>query len=218
MMRFGPLVLLAALLLSPAARAQTAPAAATMAGTGLVDPGALTLQPGDAVRVQIWQEQDLTGEFLVDSDGTVVLPLLGEKQVTGIPVRDLRRQLIEDYRVHLRNPSINITPLRRLHVLGEVQRPGLYAVDPTTNLAGAIALAGGATPGGSLSRITILRDGEQITQRVGPGVTVTSAGVRSGDQIIVERRGWFERNSNFVISTVLSLTTIISTIIIQTNR
>lgn len=212
MIRFGPLVLLAALLLSLPAQAQPG------AASGVVDPSALTLQPGDAVRVQIWQEQDLTGEFLVDSDGTVVLPLLGEKQVTGIPVRDLRRQLIEDYRVHLRNPSINITPLRRLHVLGEVQRPGLYAVDPTTNLAGAIALAGGATPGGSLSRITILRDGVQITQRVGPGVTVTSAGVRSGDQIIVERRGWFERNSNFVISTVLSLTTIISTIIIQTNR
>jgi polysaccharide export outer membrane protein len=209
MKRFRALLVLAALALRPSAGAAQ--------DSGLVDPNQLTLQPGDAVRVQIWQEEDMSGEFLVDSEGIVVLPLLGEKQVTGIPVRDLRRQLVQDYQVHLRNPSISITPLRRLHVLGEVQRPGLYAVDPTTNLAGAIAMAGGATPTGTLANITILRDGQRYRSRVGAGTTVTIAGVRSGDQIIVERRGWFERNSTFVVSTLISLATIVSAIIINSN-
>lgn len=204
----------AALLLSLLLGLALAPRAAA---AQVPDAGAMTLMPGDAVRVQIWQEPDLTGEFLVDSDGIVILPLLGEKKVTGIPVRDLRRQLIEDYRVSLNNPSINITPLRRIHVLGEVQRPGLYAVDPTTNLAGVIALAGGATPTGTLGRITILRDGERLQERVGAGTTVTGADLRSGDQVIVERRSWFERNSTFVVSAILSATTIVSSIIINSR-
>ena len=45
-----------------------------------LDPG---LRPGDAVRVDIWQEEDLTGEFLVAPSGTVVFPLVGEREVAG---------------------------------------------------------------------------------------------------------------------------------------
>jgi polysaccharide export outer membrane protein len=173
----------------------------------------LTLGPGDLIRVEVYREEELKGEYLVDELGMVVLPLLGEQRVAGIPMRQLRRRLVEAYQVHLRNPSIIITPLRRINVLGEVQRPGMYAIDPTVSVAGAVAIAGGATTAGDLRKVRILRDGRVYGQRLGPGTVLSEADIRSGDQIFVERRSWFDRNSTFVVSTTLSLTSIIIAIL-----
>ena len=168
--------------------------------------GKLTLQPGDVVKVAIWREEGLSGEFPINEDGLVTLPLLGEKEVTGIPIADLRRVLVEEYRVHLRNPSIEITPLRRVHILGQVNEPGLYKVDPTISLAGAVAMAGGTNYNGNLDNIRIVRDGAVIRQRVSPGATLDVVDVRSGDQIFIMHGSWISRNYPFLVSTMVSLT------------
>jgi polysaccharide export outer membrane protein len=178
-----------------------------------------SLQPGDVLRISIWREPELSGEFIVDLSGRTTLPLLGEQQVAGMAVGDLRGRLVEMYRGQLRNPSISITPLRRVNVLGSVQRPGVYAVDPTTTLAGLIAQAGGATPEGSLDRIRIVREGEVILQRAGGTQTLTNANVRSNDQVYVERRGWLDRNSGSLLSAAVTVgTSLISTLIIVSSN
>ncbi len=181
--------------------AQSGPAAAS---------NGVTLRPGDVLKIEIWREEDLSGEFLVDEEGIVTLPLLGERQVTGIPLRRLREELLEAYRVQLRNPSISVTPLRRIHVLGEVNKPGLYELDPTISLAAVVALAGGATPTGDLNRIRVIRGNQIIRKRVGAAEAVNAIDIRSGDQILVDRRSWFERNSTFVISVALGAPSIIA--------
>jgi protein involved in polysaccharide export with SLBB domain len=168
-----------------------------------------SLQPGDMIRVDIWREPDLSGTFPVNDRGVVTLPLLGRTEVVNLALDELQDRLIEAYQVHLRNPSINITPLRRINILGEVGRPGLYEVDPTVSLAGVIGLAGGVTPAGDMDRIRIIRGGEVLYERVGAASTVNAADVRSGDQIVVLQRSWFERNSTFVVSLVLSVTSIV---------
>jgi protein involved in polysaccharide export with SLBB domain len=178
----------------------------------------LALRPGDMIRVKVYREPELNGEYLVDLEGLTTLPLIGEQPVTGIPIRELRQRLVEAYKVHLQNPSIEITPLRRIQILGEVQRPGLYPIDPTVTIAGAVALAGGATPSGDITRIRIFRDGQSLDARVGVAKSLTSFDIRSGDEIIVDQKSWFTRNSPFVISAVLSATSIITSIIISTNR
>lgn len=183
-----------------------APAAAQNAAVRIDQ---VTLLPGDVVRVQIWREEDLSGEFPVDEGGRVILPLVGEKSVAGIPMGRLRDQLVEDYRVHLRNPSITITPLRRVNVLGEVQKPGMYTLDPTLSLAGAVALAGGANSIGDINRIQIIRNGQTVYKRASAGQTLEGVELRSGDQILVQRRSWFDRNSTFIVSTLLSATSIV---------
>jgi len=169
--------------------------------------------PGDGLVVQIWREPDLSGEFAVDESGNVTLPLLGTIAVQGIPLRDVRDRLLESYLVELRNPSITIRPLRRVYVLGEVNRPGLQALDPTLSLAGAVAIAGGANPLGDLSRLTIVRDGVELPASVGPQMDLATVGVRSGDQIFVGRRSWWERNAPFVTSTVLGVAGIVVAIV-----
>lgn len=197
--RLAPLLLAAVCLLAGRAGAQTQTEA--------------VLRPGDAIRVEIWREEDLSGDFTVALDGTVTLPLLGRQDLTEIPLNMLRDTLTAQYRVHLRNPSINVTPIRRVTVLGQVQKPGLYGADPTIALAGLVALAGGATGEGSLDRIRIVREGQVLRERVGAGETLTSADVRSGDHIIVDQKSWFARNSTFVVSTMLTLGSIAISII-----
>ena len=173
----------------------------------------VSLAPGDVVKLEVWQEEDLSGEFLVDEDGQVTLPLLGPVDVSGIPVRQLRARLIEAYRVQLQNPSITVTPLRRVLVLGEVHEPGVYNVDPTISLAGAIALAGGATPGGDLRRLRVVRDGVVVKEGATAEGSLAANQVLSGDQIFVERRSWFDRNSTFLVSAMLSVTSIVISIL-----
>ena len=173
----------------------------------------LTLMPGDLVQVAVWRELDLSGEFQVNPEGIVVLPLLGEWAVGGRDWAVVKEEILQAYRKELRNPSIELTPFRRVYVLGEVTLPGLYPVDPTVSLAGAVASAGGANPQGDLKKIKIVRDGKVILDGISGEEALSALDVRSGDEIYVDRRGWFERNSTFLVTAALSLTTIIVTLV-----
>ena len=163
---------------------------------------ATTMAPGDIVRVEIWQERDISGDFLVHPNGNAVLPLLGEQRMAGIPVGVLRDSLRVRYRRLLKNPSINITPLRRVQVLGEVMRPGVYVMDPTVSLSGLIAMASGANINGDVRKISIMRDGQVYRPRIGAGMTLMEADIRSGDQVVVGQKSWAVRNSVFLVGMI----------------
>jgi polysaccharide export outer membrane protein len=171
--------------------------------------GDLVLLPGDVIHVSIWREGELSGDFRVHPEGYVILPLLGQKPVTDLPWQRVRDRLLEAYQEELRNPSIELTPLRRIYVLGEVARPGLYPVDPTVSLAGAVALAGGATLMGDLRKLRVVRAGVVVLDGIPSEAALSSLDVRSEDEIFVGRQGWFYRNSTFVISALLSVSTIV---------
>ena len=182
---------------------------------GVSDPGKLFLVPGDIVRVVIWREQDLTGDFQVDQDGKVVLPLLGELRVDNKEWDAVRDQLLQGYRRELRNPSIELTPFRSVYVLGEVNLPGRYNVHPTNdNLAGAVSLAGGVTSDGVVTKMRIVRDGVIILDGIVGEESLAGLGIRSGDQLFVGRRGWFDRNSTFLVSAILSVSSVLVTILL----
>lgn len=191
----------------------SAPLAAQTAPAGPPESEEATLMPGDAVKVLIWREEELSGEFPVDATGRVTLPLLGDLMVTGMHTGVLRDSLIVLYRQQLRNPSITVTPLRRINVLGEVNKPGLYPVDPTITLAGAVAIAGGASSEGDIQKILVFRQGESRPERVSSLSRLDRVRIRSGDQIVVQRRNWFDRNSALVVSMLLSATSIVVTLI-----
>lgn len=168
------------------------------------------LRPGDAIRVQVWREEDLSGEFIVDQTGHVVLPLVGPKDVTGVPIDSLQAALVSDYRRYLENPSITVTALQRIAVLGEVRQPGLYPVDPTFTVTEALALAGGVAPSGDQGDIRLVRDGVVIRQTLDQSVRMGSLALRSGDQIVVGQRSWLVRNMALVTGLVGTVTTIVA--------
>lgn len=170
------------------------------------------VMPGDLINVQIVGEKDLNGQFLVDDRGIVVLPMVGARQVTWAPWHQTRDSLFALYARELRYPSVQLTPLRRVTVLGHVNLAGLHMLDPHVTLAGAIAVAQGASPDGDLGRVRIVRDGTTLLERAAIDATVASLGIRSGDQIYVGRRGWWDRNSGTVVGALISAVVLLVTV------
>jgi len=164
------------------------------------------LVPGDAIRVTVVQEPDLTGDFPVDQNGVVVFPLLGERVVTGMSADSLERTLVKAYREYLESPAINVTVLRRVSILGEVRQPGLYPVDLTMSLNEALAIAGGVSPNGNMKDIRLIRGDEVLYRDMSTGVALTATPLESGDQIVVGQRSWLSRNMALV-TTVLTIAT-----------
>jgi protein involved in polysaccharide export with SLBB domain len=203
-MRTRVLALLLSLVAPPIGAQTTAPAAVP----------AFELRPGDVVEVFLWREQALSGEFLVDERGMVLLPVIGSRSVVGAPWTVVRDSLMAAYARELRDQSVRLTPKRRVFVLGFVQEPGAYLADPTVPIAGAIALAGGASAEGDLRRVRVMRDGAVFMDAVSLESPLALSDVRSGDQIYVERRGWFDRNSPFFVSAMVGLAGIIVTLIV----
>lgn len=195
--RGGTTILAAALcalaLLPLPAPAQDAPAAATTAA-----PARDALLPGDVVRLRVWREPDLSGDFAVDETGTVVLPRLGPTRVSGVGAAELRERVARGYTAFLSHGSVEVTLLRRVQILGAVRAPGLYPVDATMTLGDALALAGGTTPQGHPDRVVLVRRGGEERTAVSRRALVADTPLGSGDQLFVPERGWLSRNPGVV--------------------
>jgi polysaccharide export outer membrane protein len=195
-------LLIAPLLLQPSlSRAQDSAFAAADSTGG-------RLQPGDVVRLKIWREPDLSGDFAVDEHGGVVLPKLGRVEVAGYFPDSLKSHLINSYSVYLRNPSIDVVLLRRITIIGGVRNPGLYPVDPTMTLADAYALAGGISPEGKSDEVQLVRGARRATYRFSGTTRISDTPLRSGDQLYVPLRSWISRNPWLATALIGTFTTL----------
>lgn len=168
--------------------------------------------PGDQIQLRVWREPDMSGEFMVDRDGTVVLPRVGRYDVRGETVTSLADSLLTELRVHLRNPSIEVRVLRRIRVLGHVNQPGLYRVDPTMSIGDALALAGGVAESGRDDEIELIRDGRRFLGDLTQQTRLGDVPLHSGDALFVPERHWLMRNYGFVLSGLSTLVVLISQI------
>jgi protein involved in polysaccharide export with SLBB domain len=173
------------------------------------------LRPGDAVRVYVPRDTGLSGTFDVDLQSVLTLPLVGRVDIAGKAWNQVSVQLLAAYRRELREPGITLTPMRRVIVLGAVNKPGSYLIGPTVTLSGAIAAAEGAVADGTVRRVRVTRGSSVIQADASRGLEIADIPVESGDQIFVLQRGWFARNSNFLITAILSLTGIVATLALR---
>lgn len=178
----------------------------------LLDSLAL-LKPGDQIRLRIYREPELSGDFQVSERGTVVLPRLGELEITTWPIDSIAPRLTRALAVYLRDPTVEVTPLRRVAVIGSVQRPALYPVDPTMSVFDALALAGGASADGVRDRVEVRRSGEQFTAWLDRPSSIADLKLRSGDQLYVPQKSWLSRNT-WLVSTLIGATVTFTTIMI----
>ena len=144
---------------------------------------------GDAVRVTVFQQPDLTTEARVSDRGTISMPLVGEVKLVGLTPSLAGAQIagaLKDGKF-LKNPQVSVALTtnrsRQVNVLGLVARPGRYALDETSSqLADVIAAAGGIAAGGD-EVVTLVRDGQsQKIPALAKGVYL-----KNGDTIHVER-------------------------------
>lgn len=153
---------------------------------GAQDPTVGGLAPGDQLRIIVWRNPELSGDFPIAADGTVIHPIYREVQVTGVPMAAVEEKLRTFLTRYTTNPQFVIMALVKIVVGGEVRAPNLYSVPPQTTITQAIALAGGVTARADLSKVKIYRDGQEVI------VNLTKADekagllqIRSGDQILI---------------------------------
>jgi polysaccharide export outer membrane protein len=165
----------------------------------------LELRTGDAVRLAVKMEPEWSGEYPVGPAGNVMLPLIGSIGVAGRPFAEVVAEVERSYARELADPELEVSPLLRVSVLGEVKLPGLYLVDPTQRLREVLAMAGGILPSASRKRMVIVREGEQVEVEYDAGSTSLDVMLRSGDQLFVERRSWLTDNLPIFIGAVTSV-------------
>lgn len=108
------------------------------------------LQASDLLKVQVFQEEDLTREVRVSQEYTIVLPMIGSVDLKGKTLRQVEEIIRDRYdRDYLVNPQVNVMVLdyakRTVNVLGSVNTPGavLFPQEEALTLLDAISRAGG---------------------------------------------------------------------------
>lgn len=173
------------------------------------------LLPGDLVRLRIWREPDLSGDFQVDEQGTVVLPKIGALSIREMPAASLKALLVEKYSTYLRDPAIDVTVLRRVNVLGAVRNPGLYPVDATMTVADVFALAGGVAPEGNPDKGELIRAGTRLDVKLSRRTKISDTPLQSGDQLYVPQRSWISRNPGVVAGTLTAVAGIVVSLLVR---
>ncbi|WP_332814714.1 polysaccharide export protein EpsE [Ramlibacter sp.] len=152
---------LAAQAAGPSARGAAAPAGAAAGGSeaGASNKGAPSadyrLGAGDQIRVQVYQNPDLSIEARVSEQGTINYPLVGSVNLGGSTIAEAENKIASALRngQFLKRPQVNIVLLEvrgnQVAVLGQVQKPGRFPLETTnTRVSDLLAAAGGITPMG----------------------------------------------------------------------
>ena len=145
---------------------------------------------GDQVRVITYGEEQLTGQFRVDDQGRIALPLLGGVKAAGLAPQQLEALIGDDLRRRklLRDPSVSveIQAYRPIFVLGEVARPGQYPFQPGMTMLTAVAIAGGFTYRGVQDYAAVVRT---MGAEANEGLVTPPSFMAPGDVIkVFERR------------------------------
>lgn len=144
------------------------------------------LGPGDKIRVSVFGQSDLSGEYQVDGSGMVRLPLIGTLHATGFTAPALEQgiagALADGY---LKDPRVNveIATYRPFYIIGAVNRPGQYAYVDNMNALNAVAVAGGFTDQAIQTTLYVRHEGD-ATER--PVRTAQLDRIQPGDVIRVK--------------------------------
>lgn len=175
------------------------------------------LRSGDALKIVVYRDKELSGEYLIDSRGQVQIPGLGVINAAGLDptqVKDtLRAALLKR---GFTDPEIAVQPLIRVSVLGEVRQPALYPVDPGMSLIQLITIAGGPTGSANLRRTRVVREGRVFEVDLQSALAGSASGrvvLYSNDVVVVPKRTGFTReNFSFILgltTTALSIATFV---------
>lgn len=178
------------------------------------------LRAGDALKIVVYRDKELTGEYLIDSRGELQIPGLGVIQAAGLDpaqVKDsLRAALLQR---GFTNPEIAVQPLIRVSVLGEIRAPALYPVDPGISLIQLVTIAGGPTPNANLRRTRVVREGRVFEVDLQSALGGSASGrvvLYSNDVVVIPKRTGFTReNFSFILgltTTALSIATFLITV------
>jgi len=157
---------MAGMLQGAAAATPPAPARATSPDS------AYTVKPGDMLAISVWKEPDLQGPVLVRPDGTFSFPLAGQMDARNKTVAELQQMVTDKLRKYISDPVVTVSVQEikgnKVYVIGQVNKPGDFVVNPRVDVMQAPSMAGGTTPFAALGDIMILRRTDSGQQQALP--------------------------------------------------
>ncbi|MBK7424487.1 MAG: polysaccharide export protein EpsE [Propionivibrio sp.] len=132
------------------------------------------LGAGDAIRVQVFQNPDLTIETRVSENGSITYPLIGAVQLGGLSIAEAEKKIAQALKSggFVQQPQVNIVLIQvrgnQVAVLGQVNRPGRFPLETfNTRVSDMLAAAGGATAGGDdVVIVSGLRNGQPFRKEI----------------------------------------------------
>ncbi|MGN6516237.1 MAG: polysaccharide biosynthesis/export family protein [Rhizomicrobium sp.] len=106
------------------------------------------LAKGDKIHVDVFNESNLSGDYVVGPDGKITLPLAGQVQAAGLTIPQLHDSVVKTLsQGYVQQPNVTISSvdLRPYYILGEVNKPGKYSYEPNLTIMDAVATAQGFT-------------------------------------------------------------------------
>jgi polysaccharide biosynthesis/export protein len=121
-----------------------------------------TVKPGDVLEISVWKEPDLQRpQVLVRPDGAFSFPLVGEVDARGKTIAELNKIVSDRLSKFISDAvvTISLQEIRgnKVYVIGQVNRPGEFIVNPSVNIMQALSMAGGMTPFAATNEIVVLR-------------------------------------------------------------
>jgi protein involved in polysaccharide export with SLBB domain len=134
----------------------------SLSGAGV----ATRLQPGDRIKMTVYGEEALTGEYDINPSGYVTMPLIGATKAAGRTQAEFGRDVANKYRSGglLQDPNVTVAVVQfhPFYVLGEAVSPGEYPFRSGLNVHTAVAMAGGFTYRASRSYVLIRHIGDEV--------------------------------------------------------
>ena len=146
------------------------------------------LGPSDRVRLKVYGEQDISGEYEIDTNGYISVPLAGRVKAAGSNTRQLERAVASALsRGLLKDPRVNaeVATYRPFFILGEVKKAGEYPYKSGLTVLDAVASAGGYTYRANESKVVIRRAGSNVEETIALDAPVP---VFPGDNIRIPER------------------------------
>jgi polysaccharide export outer membrane protein len=148
----------------------------------------ITLGPGDIFEVRVYGEKDLSGDYRVCGEGTIVFPLVGTVAVLNLSPAQvanvLQERLADGY---LRDPFVTVAikqyNSKKIFVLGQVARPGTFPFEGEMNVVQAVTLAGGFTNMARMNSVIVTRVEGDEEKRIRVPVEQISEGLAPNFQL-----------------------------------
>ena len=160
-------------------------------------PDGYRVNPGDRLEISVWKEADLQREVLVRPDGAFTFPLAGEMIAKGRTVDEIRKELESRLSRYIPDLVSTVTVIavagNSIFVIGQVNNPGSFVMNPVLDVVQALSLAGGMTPFASVKNIRVLRRENGVQRAYDFNYSEVAEGrsleqnilLRSGDVVIV---------------------------------
>jgi len=171
------------------------------------------IREADVLGISVWENPDLTREVIVQPDGRISFPLIGELEAAGLTIPQLDKVMTNRLKEYVRFPDVSISLVKstgnKVIILGQVNDPGVYAIAGRKTLLEAIALAGGFTRDSVASSVMLIRgpldnpDAKRInlTKAIDQPSSKENIALENEDIIFVPRK--FITNITYFLNEVL---------------